>query len=116
MNRRQAQQQADRIRILREELAGLEREQVLQLTAEQRSRFEAWSAAKLSELAAQYDVDTSESQKRVSWGMRIVSTLGGLAICAAVVLFFSRFWGYLGTPAQVAIVMLAPLAALAGAE
>ena len=48
--------------------------------------------------------------------MRIVSTLGGLAICAAVALFFTRFWGYLGTPAQVAVVMFAPLAALAGTE
>ena len=33
-----------------------------------------------------------------------------------MVLFFSRFWGYLGTPAQVVIVMFAPLAALAAAE
>src|SRR5882724_3240758 len=115
-SRPEAQQQADRIRILREELAEIERQQVLQLTPEQRSRFDAWSAAKLTELTAQYDVDTTESQKRVSWGMRIVSTLGGLAICAATVLFFSRFWGYLDTPAQVAIVMILPLAALAGAE
>jgi uncharacterized membrane protein len=48
--------------------------------------------------------------------MRIASTLGALAICAAIVLFFMRYWGYLGTPAQVAIVILTPLLALAGAE
>ena len=115
-SRLEAQQQADRLRIFREELRELERQQVLQLTPDQRARFDAWSAARLSELASQYDVDTSLSQKRVSWGMRIVSTLGGLAICAAVALFFTRFWGYLGTPAQVAVVMFAPLAALAGTE
>src|SRR5437773_416572 len=115
-SRLEAQQQADRIRIFREELRELERQQVLQLTPDQRARFDAWSAARLSELASHYDVDTSVSQKQVSWGMRIVSTLGGLAICAAVVLFFSRFWGYLDTPAQVAIVLLTPLAALAGVE
>jgi len=48
--------------------------------------------------------------------MRIASTLGGLAICAAVALFFARYWGYLETPVQVAIVILIPLAALAGTE
>src|SRR5438132_11662265 len=115
-SRLEAQQQADRLRIFREELRELERQQVLQLTPDQRARFDAWSAARLSELASHYDVDTSVSQKRVSWGMRIVSTLGGLAICAAVALFFTRFWGYLGTPAQVAVVIFAPLAALAGTE
>src|SRR5437867_5416511 len=112
----EAQQQADRIRVFREELQQLERERVIELTPEQRRRLDEWSRFKLNQLASQYDVDTSLSQKRVSWGMRIVSTLGGLAICAAVALFFTRFWGYLGTPAQVAVVMFAPLAALAGTE
>src|SRR6059036_2361969 len=112
----EAQQQADRIRVFREELQQLERERVIELTPEQRRRLDEWSRFKLNQLAAQYDVDTTVSQKRVSWGMRIVSTLGGLAICAAVVLFFTRFWGYLDSPAQVAIVVSTPLAALAGAE
>ncbi len=47
----------------------------------------------LATLAQQFDVDTTVSQKRVSWGMRIASTLGGLAICAAVVLFFAALLG-----------------------
>ncbi len=115
-SRSEAQRQADRIRVFREELAELEREKVFELTLGQHSRLDEWSRARLSELAAQYDVDTTVSQKRVSWGMRIASTLGGLAICAAVVLFFTRYWGYLDSPAQVTIVMLAPLAALAGTE
>src|SRR5213593_1179081 len=115
-SRSEAQRQADRIRVLREELQELERQKILELTPEQRSRFDQWSRAKLSELAARYDVDTTISQKRVSWGMRIASTLGGLAICAAIVLLFMRYWGYLDTSAQVAIAMLAPLAALAGTE
>ena len=48
--------------------------------------------------------------------MRIASTLGGIAICAAVVLFFMRYWGYLTTSSQVAILVMIPLAALGGAE
>src|SRR4029078_11861951 len=107
-SRTEAQQDADRIRLLREGLEDLASQGVLELTPEQRSRFDEWSARRLHELAFQYDVDTSISQKRVSWAMRIVSTLGGFAICAAVVLFFGRYWGYLGTPTQVTIVILAP--------
>jgi uncharacterized membrane protein len=115
-SRLEAQREADRIRLLREALDELAGQHVLELTAEQRAGFDRWASGKLSELASQFDVDTSASQKRVSWGMRIVSTLGGIAICAAVLLFFARFWGYLGTPAQVSIVIAAPLAALAGTE
>jgi len=47
--------------------------------------------------------------------MRIVSTLGGLALCTAVVLFFYRYWGLIPIPAQVTALTTAPLAALAGA-
>lgn len=115
-NRSAAQESADRIRALREELATGEVQSVLGLTAEQRQRFEEWSSAKLAALANQFDVDTTVSQKRVSWGMRIASTLGGIAICAAVVLFFMRYWGYLETWTQVAILILTPLALLAGTE
>jgi uncharacterized membrane protein len=113
---RQAQESAERIRRLREELARPELQQVLELTPDQQSRFDDWSREQLSELARQFDVDTSVSQKRVSWGMRIASTLGGIAICAAVVLFFMRYWGYLDTPIQVAILIAVPLFALAAAE
>ena len=46
---------------------------------------------------------------------RIASTLGGITICAAVVLFFIGFWG-LGMFLQVAIVSMLPLFALGCAE
>ncbi len=110
------QQAADRIHILRQELAREELQAVLALTPDQSTRFEEWSRERLAALAHQFDVDITVSQKRVSWGMRIASTLGGLAMCAAVFLFFLRYWGYLNTPVQVAIVILTPLAMLAGTE
>jgi uncharacterized membrane protein len=86
-NRIGAQEAADRIRILREELATEQVQAVLALTPDQRARLDDWSRTALAALAQQFDVDTTVSQKRVSWGMRIASTLGGLATCAAVVLF-----------------------------
>lgn len=113
---KQAQEIADRVRIVREELAKPELSSALALTPEQLSRLDEWSRAKLSELAGRFDVDTTDSQKRFSWGMRIASTLGGLALCAAVVLFFARYWGYLETWVQILVVMFVPLAALAGTE
>jgi uncharacterized membrane protein len=115
-DRTAAQLEADRIRILRQELASQEVQAVLALTPEQQTRFEAWSQARLAALAQRFDVDTTASQKRVSWAMRIASTLGALALCAAVVLFFTRYWGFLDIPAQLAIVILTPLTLLAGTE
>jgi uncharacterized membrane protein len=110
------QEAADRIGVLREELAEGELAGVLALTPDQRARVEEWSRAKLAALAQEYDVDTTQSQKRVSWGLRITSTLGALALCAAVVLFFNRYWGYLEIWEQLTIVILTPLLLVAGAE
>lgn len=115
-NQHEAQQRADGIAHLRQELGKPELQQVLALTPEQQSRFEEWAGTQLALLARQFDVDTSSSQKRVSWGMRIAATLGAIAICAAIVLFFMRYWGYLDTPVQVGMVAVVPLMALAGAE
>jgi uncharacterized membrane protein len=115
-NQSEAQREADRIRVFRAELDELERESVLVLTPEQRTRYDDWSRAKLDELARTYDVDTSASEKRVSWGLRIASTLGGFALCAALVLFFQHFWGDLDTPLQILIVTAAPFVALIGTE
>src|SRR5579862_3908285 len=94
-SRADAQRIADRMRFLRHEFQDAELQGVLELTPEQLGRFNEWSRATLAGLAEQFDVDTTVSQARISWGMRIASTLGGFAICAAVVLFFNRYWGYL---------------------
>jgi hypothetical protein len=66
----EAQQSADRIRLLRQALATPELQQVLDLSPEQQRRFHEWAQAELTHLARQFDIDTSVSQKRVSWGMR----------------------------------------------
>jgi hypothetical protein len=113
MTKREAQQRADRLRVFRQEWEALERQGVLSWPAEQRAAVESYVDQALGDLAARYDIDTTDTQKQFSWGMRIASTLGGLALCAAVYLFFYRIWGWLGTPAQVGILILAPLASLA---
>jgi len=110
------QDQADRLRIFRAELEELERQKVLELTTEQRARIDAHIEATLKQLASQFDVDTSESQRQISWGMKIASALGGLALCAAVVLFLSRYMGYWPTPVQVVVLAVGPVLLTFGAE
>jgi len=48
-SRAEAQQAADRIRVLREELQSPELQRVLALTPEQQSRFDQWSGAALGD-------------------------------------------------------------------
>jgi len=114
--RKKAQQRVDRIALFRSELAELEREGALNLFPEQRSRLDAHYGELLSGFKRQFGVDVTDSSKRVSWGMRIASLLGGAALIAALVLFLHRIWGNLPGALQVAILTAAPLALLAGAE
>ncbi len=111
-SKREAQRQADRILAFRQQLDELLRQGVLELSAEQRSRLDGHLEGRLRELAERFDVDLGDSQKRFSLGMHILSTLGGLAFCAALVLFFLRIWGSLATPLQVVLLVAAPLVLL----
>ncbi len=115
-DRSQAQRRVDRIRTFREELERLLAEGAVDLTPGQKQRLDQHLEATLKELAVRFDVDTTESQKRFSWGVRIASTIAGLALCAAAVLFFFRNWGLLSLPAQIAILIAAPLVLIAATE
>ncbi len=114
--KRDAQRRADRIRAFREELRELRREGALELTPGQEASLDAHLETTLNALAARYDVDVTDSEKRIAWGMRIASTVSGLAFCAAVVLFFYRIWGTLAMPVQVAVLVAAPLVLIAAME
>jgi hypothetical protein len=111
-----AQRRADRITGFRAELAELEREGVLALSAEQRDRVLAHQDGLLRDLAARFDVDVSEGEKKLSLGMRVASFLGALAFAISVFLFFRRIWGLLSTPMQVAILVGAPLLGCLGTD
>jgi uncharacterized membrane protein len=112
----QAQRRVDRIRAFREELEALQNENVLVLDEQQGARLREYHQSLLDRFAALYDVDVSGAEKQLSWGMRIVSFLGALALSAAVFFFFYRFWGLLGTGVQVGILVAAPMAAAAGVD
>jgi uncharacterized membrane protein len=116
VSREDAQRRVDRIRAFREELAELEGLGVVALDAGQEERLRRFHEEAVAALAARFDVDGTEAEKRLSLGMRVASLLGAMALSAAVYFFFYRFWGDLATAAQVAVLALAPIAAVAGME
>ena len=111
-----AQRRADRIRAFRAELSELEHEGALALSAEQRERLEHHLASTLDTLARRFDIDTTDRERQTSWGMRIASTLGALALGTAVVLFFEHYWGLIPIWAQIVLLTLTPLAGIWAAE
>jgi uncharacterized membrane protein len=115
-HRREAQARADRIRAFRDELRELENASILQLQPDQRAQVDAHHESILGALGRQFDIDATDARKKVSWGMRIASSLGAIALCAALYLFLQRIWGLLVIPVQVVILISAPLVFLALAK
>jgi hypothetical protein len=111
-----AKQRLERINTFRLEQAQLEQEHVLTLTTEQTTSLNVHYDRLIADLTTQFDLDVTESGKRISWGMRITSLLGGAALCAALVLFLHRIWGTLPTTAHSLILLVIPLLFLATAE
>jgi uncharacterized membrane protein len=116
LTKSQAQQRVDQVSAFTREILELERDGVLTLAPDDRARLDAYHAGLLERLAGQFDVDRSDRQRQMSLGMRIASLLGAVTLSAAVVLFFYRVWGLLATPAQLAVLVAAPLLMLAATE
>src|SRR5262245_28482448 len=112
MSRSDAQQRADEIRVFAGELVRLEQEGVLALTQAQRDAIAAHHRTLLARLAQDYDIDRDSRAKQLSWGMRIASFLGALALAASVFFLFHQFWGRFSTAVQVAVLIAAALGTL----
>ncbi|MBS1170367.1 MAG: rane protein [Burkholderiaceae bacterium] len=108
-NRTEAQQHADDILVFRRELARLEQDGVLALTELQRQALAAHHDALLAQYAQTFDIDRDQRGKQLSLGMRIVSSLGALALAASVFFLFYQFWGWFTPGAQVALLLTAAL-------
>lgn len=104
-----AQQRADRIKAFEAELAQLARDKVLLLTSDQHKAVAEHHARLLAQFTAAYDVDETQQEKQLSWGMRIVSFLGALALAASVFFLFYQYWGGFSTVAQVTILIAVAL-------
>lgn len=111
-SRTSAQQRADDIRIFRQELGRLAADGVLTLSAEQTQALRDHHDAVLAGLASKFDIDRDSRAKQLSWGMRIASFLGALALAASVFFLFYQFWGAFTEVAQVTVLIAASLATL----
>lgn len=109
----EAQQRADQIDAFRRELAAIEGDHVTRLTESQREAVDYYHKNLLAALAEGFDIDTSRREKQLSWGMKIASFIGALGLAASVFFLFYQFWGRFGTGTQVAILIAAPLLAMA---
>ena len=108
--RNAAQQRADEIRMFRQEQERIAAEGVLQLTASQQQAVTAHHEALLADLAQSFDIDRDVRSRQLSWGMRIASFLGALALAASVFFLFRQFWGIFAESVQVSILISASLA------
>lgn len=115
-SREAAQRRADRVAAFREELAELEREEVLALTPEQRAAVSGHHDHLLERLARAFDVDRTQRQRRLSAGMKAATLLGAVTLAAAVYTFLDRFWGGMPVALQASVVVALPLFLVAGME
>ena len=102
-SRIEAQQRADEIRIFRKELERLENEGVLKLADAQLAAVRSHHEGLLARFAQSFDIDRDLRSKQMSWGMRIASFFGALALAASVFFLFYQFWGRFTETAQVSI-------------
>jgi hypothetical protein len=107
-----AQRRADQIAAFRAEVEQLRREGVLPWDDADSVRVATHHDSVLASLARQFDIDRTTAARRMSRGMQIASLLGAAALVAAIVSFFYRIWGTLGTAAQVALATAAPAVSL----
>jgi len=113
-NREQAQQRIDRIHAFQQELEILQSQGILDIPVENKTAILNFHSRLIEEFDNRFDTDSTLTEKKLSWGMRILTFLGGLALCASVFFFFYRIWGLIPTWVQIGILITAPLLALLG--
>ena len=82
----------------------------MQLTDVQRREVNVHHDTLLTELSQSFDIDRDARSRQLSWGMRIASFLGALALAASVFFLFRQFWGLFSEMVQVSILIAASLA------
>jgi len=109
MAKEEAQGRADQIAAFREELAILEGKDIVLLSNTQKAAVSSYHEEVLSGYSQAFDVDRSRQAKQLSWGLRIASLFGALAMAASVFFLFNQFWGRFDTLVQSCILISAPL-------
>ena len=106
-SRAQAQQRVDDIQVFYRELKQLEESQVLALEAEQTQALRQYHQGLTERYRQAFEIDPDNAARQLSWGMRIASLIGALALAASLFFLFFRFWGLFGEITQVLILCAA---------
>lgn len=109
MNKREAQERVRQILAFRAELAALHRDGVIAPGVTVLQDAADYHDDLLEKFSAAYDTDRSLSEHQLSWGLRIASTLGAIALALGVFLFFDYYWDRVPTLLQVGLVTIAPI-------
>jgi len=108
----EAQRRADQISHFKEELNTLRENNVFDLSDEQLSSIDYYHNGLLARFSDTFDIDTSNEEKRLSFGMRIASLLGALALAISIFFLFYQYWGRFSTVLQITVLVLAPVISL----
>jgi uncharacterized membrane protein len=108
----EAQKRADQIGHFNAELKALEEDRVLKLSDVQLASIFDYHKKILAQFSESFDIDISSKEKRLSFGMRVASFLGALALAVSVFFLFYQYWGRFSTVLQIAVLVIAPVAML----
>ena len=107
-----AQYRVDQIAYFKSELEIIEKENIITLKKNQRSAIDIYHRNLTTQLSSDFDIDSSNREKQLSWGMKIASFLGALGLAASLFFLFYQFWGKFSTNIQVFILIAAPIMGL----
>ena len=108
----QAQNRIDQIHSFHQELSCLKANAGLTLSNQQQQSIDDYHGQLVKDLNSQFDLDLSIKEKQLSWGMKIASLFGALAMAAGLFFLFYRFWGEMTTNFQVFCLVIASLGSL----
>lgn len=111
-SKEEAQSRADQIGQFYDELKVLEDDHVLQLDENQKTSISDYHEKLLAHFSETFDIDISKKEKHLSFGMRVASFLGALALAISVFFLFYQYWGRFSTVLQITVLIIAPIAAL----
>ncbi|USG62658.1 DUF2157 domain-containing protein [Sneathiella marina] len=111
MDKAEARLRVRQIASFRSELAELEKSDILRLTDEKAETIGKFHAQILNDIAEEFDTDLSDTEAQLSWGMKLASTCGAVALSMAIFMFFNYYWDNFSTGLQVSLAVIAPFLA-----
>lgn len=105
-----AQQRVEQINAYKQERIALQQAGIYSPDENENQLIDHYHQQLIKQLCERFDVDTTANSKQLTFGMKIASLFGALAMAVSIFFLFYQFWGLLGTTIQVSILVLVPVA------